>query len=341
MFMRRKFLLVLAVMLVASLSALGQGTDKVGYIYCAHGQYVYLYDSLNTFNVLANLKCGARVGVLGSENGYVIVRTADEKQGYVPAAAITSTPPANAPQARASANGGSAQGGPVEMSSSPNGGSAQGGPVEMSSSPNGGSAQGGPVDMSGSPNGGSAQGGPVDVSGSPVGTLEPAHPLTRADIFGGYSYLNLDTNGVTSRQNFNGWEASVAAHAYKWLALEGGVGGYYKTYSYNLGLLGNLKVSVHDYNFMGGPRVNYGRAFFHGLVGIDHLASSALGSSASENSLAAAFGGGAQWRIARDWSVRTSADYLLTRHTSGLSRVMQNNIRVSAGVVYTVRARSE
>lgn len=294
MFMQRKFLLVLVVMLVASVSALGQGTDKVGYIYCSSGQYVYLYDSLSSFNVLANVRCGSKVGVLGSENGYVIVRTADDKQGYVPAAAITSTPPANAPEARATAQGGS------------------------------------PV------------GSPVGRSGSPVGALEPGHSMTRADIFGGYSYLNYDTNGVSSRQNFvNGWEASVAANAYKWLAVEGGVAGHYKTYSYPLGLLGTLKVSVHDYNFMGGPRFNYGRMFFHGLVGIDHLSVSSLGSSTSENGFAAAFGGGAQWRIARDWSVRGSADYLLARHTSGLSHVTQKNIRVSAGVVYTVRARSE
>lgn len=294
MFMQRKFLLVLAMMLVGSVSVLGQGTDKVGYIYCANGQYVYLYDSVSSFNVLANLRCGTKVGILGSENGYVIVRTADEKQGYVPASAVTSTPPANAPEVRASANGGS------------------------------------------------AQGSPVDMSGSPVGSLEPARFMTHADIFGGYSYLNFDTNGVSSRQNFiNGWEASVAANAYKWLALEGGVGGHYKTYSYNLGSLGTLKVNVHDYNFMGGPRFNHGRVFVHGLVGIDHLSQSALGSSTSENSFAAAFGGGAQWRIARDWSVRGSADYLLTRHTSGLSHVTQNNIRVSAGIVYTVRARND
>jgi hypothetical protein len=32
----------------------------------------------------------------------------------------------------------------------------------------------------------------------------------RADLFGGYSYINIDTNNHTSRQNANGWEMSVS-----------------------------------------------------------------------------------------------------------------------------------
>lgn len=297
--MLRKFLLVLVAVLVASLNALGQETkvDKVGYIYCATGdQYVYLYDSLSTFNVLANLKCGERVDVIGSENGYLMVRTPDEKQGYVPAAGVTSTPSANTPTARAST-------------------------INRSS-----------------------EGAPVDTSTSPVGALEPARFGTSAEIFGGYSYVNFDSNGVGSRQNFNGWEGAVAFNAHKWLAVEGSIGGYYKTYSYNLGPLGNLKVKVTDYAFMGGPRINFGRLFVHGLAGLDHLTQSALGSSASENGLAAAIGGGARWRVTPEWSVRASADYLLTRHTGPAlpaTRVIQNNIRVSGGVVYTFHTRSE
>lgn len=29
---------------------------------------------------------------------------------------------------------------------------------------------------------------------------------SRADLFAGYSYVNIDTNGITSRQSGNGWE---------------------------------------------------------------------------------------------------------------------------------------
>ena len=294
--MLRKFLLALAVLLVASLNALGQGTNKVGYVYCATGnQYAYLYDSLNSFNVLANVKCGEMLDILGSENGYVMVRTADGKQGYVPLAAITSTPPANASAAGASA-------------------------TSLST-----------------------QGAPVDTSASPAGRLEPARYVRSTEVFAGYSYLNVDQNGLTSRQSFNGWETGVAVEVNRWLDGEGSVGGYYKSYSYNLGVFGNIKVKVQDYSFMGGPRINFRPAFVHALVGLDHSRATVSGfsGSASENSIAAAIGGGAQWRIAGQWLVRTSADYVLTRHTATTSRVTQNNIRVSAGIVYTFRRGSE
>lgn len=295
--MLRKFLLAPAVLLVASLNALGQDANKVGYVYCATGnQYVYLYDSLSRFNVLANVKCGERLDILGSENGYVMVRTADGKQGYVPLAAITSTPPANAPAARASGTSLSTPGAPVDTS-------------------------------------------------SPVGRLEPPRYVRSTEVFAGYSYLNVDENGLTSRQSFNGWETGVAVEVNRWLAGEGSVAGYFKRY--NLGLFGNnITVRVQDFSFLGGPRINFRRfrpAFVHALVGLDHSRATVSGfsGSASENSIAAAIGGGVRWRIADQWLVRTSADYVLTRHTATTSRVTQNNIRVSAGVVYTFHTRNE
>src|ERR1700691_3659321 len=51
---------------------------------------------------------------------------------------------------------------------------------------------------------------------------------SRADLFAGYSYVNIDTNGLTSRQNANGWEAAVSGNFNKWFAVEGDVSGYYK-----------------------------------------------------------------------------------------------------------------
>ena len=63
---------------------------------------------------------------------------------------------------------------------------------------------------------------------------------SRADLFGGYSYVNIDTNGLTSRQNANGWEASISGNFNRWFAVEGDVSGYYKTYSVDLGDQGIL-----------------------------------------------------------------------------------------------------
>jgi opacity protein-like surface antigen len=165
-----------------------------------------------------------------------------------------------------------------------------------------------------------------------------AQDVPRAEIFGGYSYLNIDTNGLSSRQSANGWEASVAGNFNRWFALEGDVSGYYKTYAVDLSDLdlGVIDVNVHDYGFVGGPRINFRPFFVHALVGLDRLTGSALGFSASQNSFAGAFGGGIQWPVAQHWAVRGSADYVLTQHNIfGGPSFTQNNFRASAGIVFT------
>ncbi len=104
--MRFKLLLPLAALCFLS-SATAQA-GEAGYAYCPNGeQYVYLYQSLSTFNVLARLKCGEKVEVLGRESvfsTYVRVRTLDGKEGYAPQSAITTTPPATHDQTPASAS---------------------------------------------------------------------------------------------------------------------------------------------------------------------------------------------------------------------------------------------
>lgn len=162
----------------------------------------------------------------------------------------------------------------------------------------------------------------------------------RLEVFGGYSYLNIDTNGLTSRQSANGWEASISGDLNRWFAVEGDFSGYYKTYPFDLSLLGlsTVNVSVHDYSYLGGPRINFRPIFLHALIGGDHLTGSALGFSASQDSFAAAFGGGVQWKVAPRWAVRASGDYVLTHHNIfGIPGVTysQNNFRASAGIVYT------
>jgi hypothetical protein len=156
---------------------------------------------------------------------------------------------------------------------------------------------------------------------------------SKADLFGGYSYLNIDTNALTSRQNANGWETSLSGNFNKWFAVEGAVSGYYKSYD----ILG-INVSVQDYSYVAGPRLNFKPLFIHALLGGDHLSAGALGASVSQDGLAGAFGGGVQYRASGPWSFRASADYALSRHNVlGGSSVTQNNFRVSAGIVYSFR----
>jgi opacity protein-like surface antigen len=171
------------------------------------------------------------------------------------------------------------------------------------------------------------------------------------EIFGGYSYLNADTNNLASpsRQSANGWETSVSGNFDKWFAVEGTVSGYYKTETVNTDVVppgnpigdGIVTVSVHDYGFSGGPRLNFRPVFFHALVGGDHLMGSALGFSRSQDSFAAAFGGGVEWKVAPHWAVRGSADYVLTRHNIlnlipdvSVPDRTQNNFRASVGLVF-------
>jgi len=170
-----------------------------------------------------------------------------------------------------------------------------------------------------------------------------AQGAPRAEVFAGYSYLNADTNGLTARQGFNGWEVAGSGNIDRWFAIEADGAGYYKRYSVPLTGVVNalsgyttLNASVSDYSFLGGPRFNYKPVFIHALFGVDRLTGSAFGSSASQNSFAGAIGGGIEQPVARHLAIRGSADYAFTRHNIfGGPAVTQNNFRVAVGVVFT------
>lgn len=182
---------------------------------------------------------------------------------------------------------------------------------------------------------------------------------SRADLYGGYSYVNIDTNGLTSRQGANGWQAAVSVNFNKWVAVEGDVSGYYKTYTVSLtssstdctffgACYSTATAKVTDYSYAAGPRINFKPVFIHALFGGDHLTGTASVSgvsgnlSASQDGLAGLAGGGVQFRVSGPWSVRASADYVFTRHNIfGGPSITQNNFRAGAGIVYSIGARHE
>ena len=170
---------------------------------------------------------------------------------------------------------------------------------------------------------------PAAVAFTPYSTFGYGRNVPRLEVSGGLSYLNAGTNALTSRQNVVGFEGSVAVHVNTWIAGEGNFGGYYKTLTIvNVGTFG-----FHDYMAMAGPRLNMHKAFFHVLGGIDHLSgvsSFYSVATSSNNVLAGAAGGGVQWNVARHLALRASADYVMSR----FGGVMQNNFRVTLGVVY-------
>jgi membrane-associated protease RseP (regulator of RpoE activity) len=154
-----------------------------------------------------------------------------------------------------------------------------------------------------------------------------AQDVPKVEVFGGYSYLNIDINGLGSRQNANGWETSVSENFNRWLAAEYDVSGFFKTYS---------PVRVTDYSYLAGPRFNFRLLFVHGLLGGDHLTGTWSGESLSQDSLAGAVGGGMQLPVTRLISFRASVDYVFSRHDIvRVPSVTQNNVRVSSGVVFT------
>ena len=143
----------------------------------------------------------------------------------------------------------------------------------------------------------------------------------KIDIFAGYSYLHGLSSGLGG---ISGAEGAVSWNFKNHLAADFDVSGYHQS---AIGASGN------SYFFLAGPRVNFGPVFIHGLVGGAHSGWSVSGFSASKNSLGAAFGGGFQWKIVKNISFRTSADYMLTNYVGSI----QNNARVSVGFVFAFR----
>ena len=86
--MPRSLLIVLALALALPASA-----SDIGAVKCAVNQdRVWVYESLNSFDVETRLKCGEIVEILSRVKGYVKIRTASGVEGYVPDAAFPELP---------------------------------------------------------------------------------------------------------------------------------------------------------------------------------------------------------------------------------------------------------
>ncbi|HZR66068.1 MAG TPA: outer membrane beta-barrel protein [Terriglobales bacterium] len=152
------------------------------------------------------------------------------------------------------------------------------------------------------------------------------------EIFGEYSFLSIDTKGISSRQSANGWEAGVAMTLDKYLAVEFEGSGYYTS------LTGSTGTSnVRDFYLLAGPRINLKPIFVRALFGGDHLSDNVFNGNVLAQGFAAAIGGGVDRRIKGRWSFRASADYVLSRHSVfSTSAMRQNNFRTSVGLAYTI-----
>jgi hypothetical protein len=181
-----------------------------------------------------------------------------------------------------------------------------------------------------------------------------AQEAPKAEVFGGYSYLNVDTEGLTNRLNFNGFDVNATYYANRYFGIEGDFAGHFQgncadsngivnQILQDNGIAFSTNIRCRDFALMGGPKVAYrtGKftAFGHALFGADSVAISAtvpdLSVSVSQMRWSMATGGGVDWSVSRRYAIRVAQfDYFLTNHNGFFGGTHQNHFRVSAGIVF-------
>lgn len=152
-----------------------------------------------------------------------------------------------------------------------------------------------------------------------------AQESPKVEAFGGYSYVHISDSSVNLSTGLNGGSGSVSFNPNNWLGVVADFGGYEGSQS---GFNGTL------YSYLFGPKIAFrsGRItpFAQALFGGAHAS---VGSS-SENAFAMALGGGVDANVTSHIGVRlVQAEYFLTDLKDGGNN-RQNNVRVSAGVVF-------
>ncbi|HKW88184.1 MAG TPA: hypothetical protein VJN21_05455 [Candidatus Acidoferrales bacterium] len=143
-------------------------------------------------------------------------------------------------------------------------------------------------------------------------------------IFGGYSYVRLNTGAVGSitptNINMHGWDASLTESMFKIIGATADFGQTYATIS---------GVKTRQTTYMFGPELHFPARispFVHALFGIAHV----NGGSLSDNAFASAEGGGIDLHAGHFLGLRViQADYLNTHFRS----TRQNDLRLSAGIL--------
>jgi hypothetical protein len=139
------------------------------------------------------------------------------------------------------------------------------------------------------------------------------------NLYGGYSYLHLDSSPNTA--NLNGWDAAFTDNFVPAVGVTADLSGAY----------GSINgISGSDFHtFMFGPQLRFPATvspFVRALVGGVHVG----GGGVSGTSLAAGFGGGIDIRVNKLFAFRPiQVDYIHSHFNS----YGQDNFRVSIGLV--------
>ena len=165
----------------------------------------------------------------------------------------------------------------------------------------------------------------------------------KAEIFGGYSYLNVegDDSIAVDRQHLHGVGFSLAGNLSKKIGLTG-------DFSYNVKNnieVGAFGVDLNAFYFLFGPRFSWrgekATVFGHGLVGGVRSKTHLKGFGAErETDFAMGFGGGVDVRVNKTIAIRVfQGDYLPTRLDDVFGgKTWAHHFRAQAGVVITLGA---
>jgi outer membrane protein OmpA-like peptidoglycan-associated protein/opacity protein-like surface antigen len=177
----------------------------------------------------------------------------------------------------------------------------------------------------------------------------------KVELFAGYSFWRAMPTNVNNRIAWlHGGNASVAFNLNNWLGLVADFGGYAAD-RFGPGAPptgGVLDADGRVFTYMAGPRLSYRKSewvtpFAQVLFGGAHATEVKLSGCtgvgctplSSENAFAMTAGGGVDLKLRRHIAIRLfQAEYLMTRFADASpftgERVRQNNLRLSAGLVF-------
>jgi hypothetical protein len=184
-----------------------------------------------------------------------------------------------------------------------------------------------------------------NVSAQPDETGQEEY--SRFNVFGSYGYMHSNIVVDGTRINLNGGTASVAYNWRSWIALSGDF-----TLFHQSNITANAAtLTVTTYQV--GPRFSWRKwrrvtPFAEGLAGLGHAGgtlytvSQTVGYPAfgANTALVLTAGGGADWQISRRFAIRMiQADYLYSQFKNNGHGNRQNNLRITAGVVFNFGER--
>ena len=157
----------------------------------------------------------------------------------------------------------------------------------------------------------------------------------KIDIFAGYSYLQANP-GVTGVDSFH-LHGGSASFAYNFTTSWSGVADFG---GYNNGNILGTHNSGTLSSYLFGPRYSFRHfrkitPFGQVLLGNVHANTKAFNTTAAQNALSMAIGGGVDYKLFSHLALRpVQADYFLTRFGVGTTGTQtQNNVRLSTGFV--------